>query len=178
MSRRDRVPPAAPNQWTPEADLSLQGGRRLNVPGPLSVGRDEMSHGLLYLSATSTVATSGWVKAPGTTTAGLLADFSQDTNNKLLYSGKTKRFIISLDIALSIDTTNLAYEIGIYKNGTLITGSNQQFETPPTSGDIVHGHAHVIVELSATDYVEGYVNKPGTETMTTQNLILSAMEVE
>lgn len=92
-----------------------------------------------------------WVKLPGTTASYLLNGFTQGADTRLTYTGSTtKRFRVDLVVGRSCG--NPAW-MGIYKNGTLVTGSSLYFASASYKSG---ARLHCFVELASNEYVEGW----------------------
>jgi hypothetical protein len=134
--------------------------------------------GLLYLTASGSNTTAGWQKAPGTTSIGATVNnFSQEANNRLRYDGvTTKKFWVTADVSFAGDQ-NETIEWGIYKNGTLVANSKVTFSlNRPFDNQESPVSVQCLVELAEDDYVEVWFNRPSTEQIDVDSLILSAQE--
>ena len=112
------------------------------------------------VTQTLNVSGSTWRKILGTTTGGTLNRFTMPTNNRLTYVG-LESITVRVSFACAAYYTSGASriaEIGLYKNGVLITNSQNGFtiklRDEPCSTSI-------IVTLNQNDYIEGWFQKFG-----------------
>ncbi len=139
---------------------------------------DFLASSSMTLSSTTAnlnVAASTWTKINGTTSLDLGNRFSMPSNNRLQYDGVE-------DIAIKINVALAAYytsggsrvaEIGIYKNGALVAGSQNGFtiysadEPNSTNGQIT---------MTTNDYVEIWFQKFGGSA--SNDYIFSSLNVQ
>ena len=112
------------------------------------------AHGVIQDLADSPMESGTvWIKIPGTTASYLLKGFSSSVDTRLTYTDTvTRRFRVDLAAALECGQ---AMTLGVYKNGTLVTGSDVGLGIY----GIVYGNTlrtHCFVELAQNDYVEGW----------------------
>ncbi len=139
-----------------------------------SLNLDTTSYGFYYMSGNTTetiVSVAGTLyKAVGTTTAGLLDDFTH-TNNRLTYTGTdTKQFLLTAAATVITITNDDISGIVFFKNGSQI-------------GAFTRGNAHAskfenasdtkLVELATNDYVEIYT----TDVTDNTNVIIQDLNV-
>lgn len=99
--------------------------------------------------------------APTTTAKGSASNITEGTNARLTYTGTTTGkldivFNLSLDQASG---SNRDVELALYKNGTLVNGSNVVITT--TSGQKHSLSCHADVTVVNTDYVEVWAKNLG-----------------
>jgi len=129
------------------------------------------SYGVLQDLADGSDTATAWVKLPGTTAAYLLKDFTQGADTRLTYGGSvTRRFRVDL---LASSTVGNYVALGVYKDGTLVTGSDMPYNT---SSGPYSKRTHCFVELAQNSYVEGwwYATSGGKYRY---GLIMSAVEL-
>jgi hypothetical protein len=136
------------------------------------------TRGFIYMNdnatATSTNSTTTWFKAAGTTSAmSTNSKFSTSTTNRLTYTGAfTQSFMVSVNanVKTSVSTQNI--DIGIAKNGTIITESAMTILCAAGSTPSF-GATQIVVELTTNDYVELFVKN----TSSANNTIVSDMNM-
>jgi hypothetical protein len=117
----------------------------------------ERSRGLLYIAegddATTDVTTGGtYVKVAGTTTAGLLANFTH-TNGRLTYNGPKRIFDILAVITCTVNLSGGIVHVKIAKNGTIIDATEQHRKIA-AANDKGNMSCSGSVELVKNDYIE------------------------
>lgn len=136
------------------------------------------TRGFIYMTdnttATSTNNTSLWFKAAGTTSAmSTNSKFTTSTTNRLTYVGAfTQSFMITVNanVRTSVSTQNI--DIGIAKNGTIITESSMTILCAAGSTPSF-GATQIVVELTTNDYVELFVRNASSA----NNTIVSDMNM-
>ena len=132
-------------------------------------------------TASTTVAIAGtFVKAAGTTsTVGETANaFSMPSTNRIKYTGTPDRSVkihasLSVQLDSAIVDKNLA--ISIYKNGSLITGSEIHGFAGATTAKPINLSSHVIISMSTNDFLEMYVsNIDSTDNITVTKMLFMA----
>jgi len=123
------------------------------------------SYGAAYMTTnaatTTTITTAGtYYKIGGTTTAGILNNFTMPANNRLTYTGQeTQDFLISLDLGgvYALNNTLQSATVRIAKNGT----PDAAFQTLWTDDNGVTykmvATLQGIVSLAKDDYVEAWM---------------------
>lgn len=123
-----------------------------------------LAYGGMYLSSSSanTNPTTP-AKANGTTTSMGLNQFTH-TSNRLTYTGTaTRTFEITVCISISTSAAE-TFDVYIYKNGTVITGTQIQRKT--SNNDIGACALGGLVSLATNDYIELYVHVAGSANIT------------
>lgn len=136
------------------------------------------TRGFIYMTdnatATSTNNTALWFKAAGTTSAmSTNSKFTTSTTNRLTYVGAfTQSFMITVNanVRTSVSTQNI--DIGIAKNGTIITESSMTILCAAGSTPSF-GATQIVVELTTNDYVELFVRNASSA----NNTIVSDMNM-
>ncbi len=134
------------------------------------------SYGEMYISSpanTTSVSSSSYKKASGTTTGGELNDFTHSTN-RLMYTGATtKRFRVSVDGKI-VGGVASTITVGVYKNGdTLVRAEDTTTIVLVSEGS--YG-INCLVELATNDYVELFV-KATTGTVQLKTSMLTITEI-
>ena len=117
--------------------------------------------GVLYFSTpaqTNIVAVGAWVKIAGTTTASFLRKVTMPVDNRLTYVGldpRRFRFDVAISIAI-VGGNNDDFEIGIFKNGVLITGSEIGFNIQNANRNRNISN-HFYVDMVTNDFLEVFV---------------------
>ena len=143
--------------------------------------RDVMGgHGLaqVYMvgnaTTTSTTVQGTFYKVAGTTTAGLLEDFTA-SNNRATYTGPRAYTFRVTAIGSFLDGNNQTIAVRIAKNGTTIAAGEGR-ATTDSGGRTSTICASTFVALSPTEYVEAWVANldtgGGTTTAVDLNLIV------
>ena len=130
------------------------------------------SHGGFYISTaaeTSISTVDTWTKVSGTTTSVDLDSFTMPASNRLTYTGTPDvrlhgQFTGSFQGAANAK----AWEIGLAKNGTIITDSivGQQIVTSAQEENVV---VTVDVAVSTNDYVEVFIQNTTDNTNATMS---------
>jgi hypothetical protein len=123
-------------------------------------GVTQSAYGECYITGTPVVTTIGtqniYVKVAGTTTAGILSNFTSPANNKLMYTGDaTRKFFVSS--ALSYHGTTNDFSFAIKKNNSAIVASSAILTTGDGANDLTHVSSQCIVELATDDFIEVFV---------------------
>ena len=123
-------------------------------------GATQSAYGEFYVSTVlaTTIGTLGtFVKVAGTTTAGVLSNFTHPSSNRLTYTGTaTRKFLITT--ALSFHGTNTNdYKFAFYKNGSSILTSSTISTTATGTGSLAHVSCQCVVELETTNFIEVFV---------------------
>ena len=132
-------------------------------PAPYRIKSIFPGLGSWYISSAAQTTISGAgtaVKVAGTTTAISTRQFDH-ASNKLTYTGqRTSRFIITATV--SLDVASGADELGveIWKNGSVITGSEQRVEN--TAGEPSNVTVMIDTTLATGDYIELAVSNVDT----------------
>ena len=131
-------------------------------------GVTQSAYGECYLTTTTPVATliieiGAYVKVAGTTTSGLLSNFTSSVDNRLTYTGDaTRKFFVTA--ALSYHGVSDDFSFAIKKNNSSIVASSRILTTGDGANDLTHVSSQCIVELAKNDYVEVFV--ANAETLT------------
>lgn len=132
------------------------------------------SYGEMYISSpanTTSVSSSSYKKASGTTADGALNDFTHSTN-RLTYTGATtKRFRVSVDGKI-VGGVAATITVGVYKNGDTLVRS----EDTTTIVLVSEGSYGIncLVELATNEYVELFVKATtGTVQLKTSTLTIT-----
>lgn len=148
----------------------------------------QTAYGDMYVSSAlaTTLGTTGTaVKAGGTTTAGILQDFSMPTDNRLRYDGAATRAVHAvatatiLSTAVSQDITAYIYH---YDNSST-SGAVVAKSAAAHSLSTVASEPHAItvqaqVEMDTNDYLEFWLaNDTSSQNVTAQNMNLVARGV-
>lgn len=134
------------------------------------------SYGEMYISSpanTTSVSSSSYKKASGTTADGALNDFTHSTN-RLTYTGATtKRFRVSVDGKI-VGGVAATITVGVYKNGDTLVRS----EDTTTIVLVSEGSYGIncLVELATNEYVELFV-KATTSTVQLKTSTLTITEI-
>lgn len=152
----------------------------VNAAAPFAVKGSGQSYGSLSVSsATETsIGTAGVsVKALGTTTAGLLQDFTAVGDNRLRYDGsQTAVFEVQVH-GSAIGTNAQVLELSIAKGGSNIESTAIQRKTG-TGADVGAFSTGCIVELAEGEYVELFVaNNTTNANLTIQKMVMTVVEV-
>ena len=138
-------------------------------------GVTQSAYGDYYISAivlTSIATRDSYVKVAGTTTSGILSNFTHTSGNKLMYTGTTTRnFSVSAALSFHGDDTD-EYNFVIYKNGAVVNASSISV-TGKGPNDLAHVSCQCIVELVSTNFIEVFV----TNTSTTNDVTVDFMNV-
>lgn len=134
------------------------------------------TRGFIYMidniTQTGTNNTALWFKALGTTSAmSTNSKFSTATTNRLTYTGAfSQSFMVTVNcnVRTSVSTQNI--NIGIAKNGTIITESAMTILCAAGSTPSF-GATQIVVELTTNDYVELFVQNSSSA----NNTIVSDM---
>lgn len=134
------------------------------------------TRGFVYMidniTQTGTNNTALWFKAAGTTSAmSTNSKFSTATSNRLTYTGAfSQSFMVTVNcnVRTSVSTQNI--NIGIAKNGTIITESAMTILCAAGSTPSF-GATQIVVELTTNDYVELFVQNSSSA----NNTIVSDM---
>jgi hypothetical protein len=123
-------------------------------------GVTQSAYGECYITGTPVVTTIGtqniYVKVAGTTTAGILSNFTSPANNKLMYTGDaTRKFFVSS--ALSYHGTTNDFSFAVKKNNSAIVASSAILTTGDGANDLTHVSSQCIVELATDDFIEVFV---------------------
>jgi hypothetical protein len=124
-------------------------------------------------NATATVITQGVpVKAAGTTSSSSITSKFTNTDNRATYEGALTRFF-KVTATLSVTSGN-NNQIGVYiaKNGGVIAES-EVYGTTSGSGRAENIVVQTLVELTATDYIEIWVENDSSS----QNITVTDMNV-
>jgi len=142
----------------PTVNLSTDVGTSILPIANGGTGAAQSVYGEYYISSSSatTLATINvYAKVAGTTTSGLLSNFTSGTNI-LTYTGTaTRKFFISAALAFHGDATD-EYEFVIYKNNSIVTSSAISV-TGKGTGDLAHVSSQCIIELATNGFVEVFV---------------------
>lgn len=121
------------------------------------------SRGFMFMVNNTTNTTIGipnvneWVKASGTTTAGVLNAQFTHSSNRLTYTGAlSQSFHIVVCANVRSSGTNQTISIGIAINGTIITDSEMTIRTS-NSNQEYPGATQYSINLSNNDYVELFI---------------------
>ncbi len=152
----------------------------VNAALPAAVKGAGQSYGSMYISSVVETVISGIgtsVKALGTTTAGLLQDFTAVGNNRLRYDG-SQTAVFKVDVAGStVGSNTQELELSIAKGGANIEGSAIQRKTG-AGVDVGAFSTSWIVELAEDEYVELFVaNNTSTADMTVTKMVFLVTEV-
>lgn len=136
------------------------------------------TRGFIYMidntTQTGTNNTALWFKALGTTSAmSTNSKFSTATSNRLIYTGAfSQSFMVTVNcnVRTSVSTQNI--NIGIAKNGTIITESAMTILCAAGSTPSF-GATQIVVELTTNDYVELFVQNSSSA----NNTIVSDMNM-
>jgi hypothetical protein len=132
------------------------------------------SYGEMYISSpanTTSVSSSSYKKASGTTAGGALNDFTHSTN-RLTYTGATtKHFRVSVDGKI-VGGVAATITVGVYKNGdTLVRAEDTTTIVLVSEGS--YG-INCLVELATNEYVELFVKATtGTVQLKTSTLTIT-----
>jgi len=128
-------------------------------------GVNQSAYGEYYIStiALTTINTQNvFVKVAGTTTSdNLTANFTQPTNNKLTYSGTTRKFFVSAAVAFHGNDTD-EYKFAIYKNGDTLIDSSAIAVTGKGPNNLAHVSSQCLVDLSIGQSIEVWVTNTST----------------
>lgn len=122
----------------------------------------QIPYGSLYFSSSSatTLSAATPAKAAGTTAEMLSQDFTASTSNRLTYDGTTTlNFKVSASLSASSVAGAETLDFYIYKNGTVVTGS--QIQRKVSNNDVGAVSLECIVSLATDDYVEIWVESLG-----------------
>ena len=126
-------------------------------------GVTQSAYGDYYISTiilTSIATQNIYVKVAGTTTSGILSNFTS-ASNTLTYTGTTTRkFFVSAALAFHGDATD-EYNFAIYKNGAVVVTSKISV-TGKGANDLAHISCQWIVELATTEFIEVFVTNTST----------------
>jgi hypothetical protein len=110
------------------------------------------------LAATVPSAINTWTKATATTTTNQLNLFdTAATNNRLRYIG-TRSIVVQVNLSMSFSPTLVAVAesgISIFKNGVLVTGSDQYVTTSSLTASNLS--TSTIVPMVNNDFIEVYI---------------------
>lgn len=139
-------------------------------------GVTQSVYGECYISSivATTIASIGvFVKVAGTTTAGVLSNFTHPVSNRLTYTGTAPRkFLVTA--ALSFHGTNTNdYKFAFYENGSTLLTSSTISATGTGAGNLSHISCQCIVDLATNDYIEVFV----TNTDAANNATIDFMNV-
>jgi hypothetical protein len=114
-------------------------------------------HGEIYVSssaATSFADTTTWVEAAGTyTLSGNAHNWDENTNARLRYIGTADRVVhIAGSVSMTSSANNQVVEIGIGKNGTILTPSIQRRKIG-TGTDVGALALHGFIDVTLNDYL-------------------------
>lgn len=132
------------------------------------------SYGEMYISSpanTTSVSSSSYKKASGTTADGALNDFTHSPN-RLTYTGATtKRFRVSVDGKI-VGGVAATITVGVYKNGdTLVRAEDTTTIVLVSEGS--YG-INCLVELATNEYIELFVKATtGTVQLKTSTLTIT-----
>jgi len=126
----------------------------------------------LNTASTITLVAGTFIKVSGTTTSGLLTNFST-SNNKLTYTGTTTNtFSVNCTGSIASPTTNQSYKLAIFKNGSL--SQNQQVQVRSTAAnDKMSFSLSGLIALSTNDFIELYA----TDITATNSFIVEHMNL-
>lgn len=141
-------------------------------------------HGEIYVSssaATSFADATSFVEAAGTYTLSANAhDWDMNTNARLRYIGTADRAVhIAGSVSMTSSTNNQVVEIGVSKNGTVLTPSIQSRKIG-TSTDVGALALHAFTTVTVNDYLSIMVKDTSwtaAETVTLDLANLFAMSV-
>ncbi|GAF77768.1 unnamed protein product, partial [marine sediment metagenome] len=124
--------------------------------GPQGGGGQSNGYGEFYMqgNATSTpLATDTWTLISGTTSAGILEQYSHTTPGKLTYDGsETKDFLINATISMTGGVDDV-YHFSAYKNGSIVA-KTEIVRKNGKSGDAGNAGLTALVSMSTDDYLE------------------------
>ena len=138
-------------------------------------GVTQSAYGECYISTiilTNIVTQNTYVKVAGTTTAGILSNFTHTSGNTLTYTGTvTRKFFITAALSFHGSATD-EYNFVIYKNGALVSSSGISV-TGKGANDLAHVSSQCIIELASTNYIEVFV----TNTSSANDVTIDFMNV-
>lgn len=164
---------SASGAWSKIGPSSLSGvsnngtaGQFIGLDGTGNFVLASASHGSVYFYNVGSPYTltypSAFTKAaPTTTGSGSSVLITEGTNARLTYTG-TAATTLDVVFNLSLDQASGAsrdIEVAIYKNGTLVNGSNAIITT--TTGEKHSISCHADVPVVTNDYVEIFVKNGG-----------------
>lgn len=186
----DTVRATSPTLITPVLGTPASGSILTNCTGlPLTTGvtgtlpvanggtgATQSAYGDCYISsATSTpIPTIGaFVKVAGTTTAGVLSNFTHPTSNRLTYTGTaTRKFLVTAALSFHGTASN-DYKFTFYKNALSLLTSSIMSSTGSGAGNLSHVSCQCVIELANNEFIEVFV----TNANATNNATIDFMNI-
>jgi hypothetical protein len=169
---------AGATSWSKIAPPNLDGitangsvGMHLDSNGDGTWNLDYLPHGSTYFNNYAApyaqVYAAAYAKMGITTTvSGTPVDFTEETTNRLTYTGPTRpHFKVSWAVSLDQATAgNLDISIAVYKNGAILANSEGHFTSVPNIKVMLTGFSDV--DLTLNDYLELWIfNRGGAGNM-------------
>jgi hypothetical protein len=123
---------------------------------------------------TTCSVTSTYFKVVGATVSGLLNNFTNAISNRLIYIGTiTQTFVVYACLSIKQPNgNNQTMKAAIFKNGTIVNKTEQQFSNTSTN-QIQAVALRGLISLATNDYIEVFV----TNTTATNNILVSYMNL-
>ena len=143
---------------------------------------DTSAIGEMYMignaTATNILLTSSYVKVAGTTSSGVLQQFTSPSSNRLTYIGKKQiQFKVTCYYSISSPANNNSIRVAIFKSGSLVTSSQSEIKVSSVNGEF-SGSSGCIISLTLNDYIEIFIQDvTGTNMLTVVGLYVTLSKV-